>query len=186
MLGITDPAMLERHEKAALIAAYDRAATSYSGNEPFTSSDVCNLHRLILGSIFEWAGEYRRADLACKGIKWCRAKFILYEMSNFRRMLERMTPFSPSLSRQEVLSRLAEIHGELIVIHPFLDGNGRTARLLCDLLLMQAEYPPIRLGAFDEQEVQRDYFAAIHDVWEKIDYQPLIALLDRLVAVKPV
>ncbi|TAN59100.1 MAG: hypothetical protein EPN26_00490 [Rhodospirillales bacterium] len=179
--GILDPVELERLERAALISAYDRAALSYSENDSFTQGDVCNLHRLFLGNIFEWAGEYRRVDLGSDGIRWCHAKHIPNEMANFERILSRLTPFSPSLSREELLSRLAEIHGELIVIHPFRDGNGRTARMLGDLLLMQANHPPIQFGAFDDQEIRREYFAAIHDVWEKVDYQRLIALLDRLV-----
>ena len=181
LLGVLDPVQLERHEKAALLAAYDRAALSYSENDSFTPDDVRQLHRLFLGNVFEWAGEYRRVDLSSDDIRWCHAKHISSEMERFGKRLSLLTPFSPALSREELLSRLAELHGELIVIHPFRDGNGRTARLLGDLLLMQAEHPPIQFGAFDDKEIRHEYHAAIRDIWGKVDYRRLIALLDRLV-----
>jgi len=76
--------------------------------------------------------------------------------------------------------RLAELHGELIAVHPFRDGNGRTVRLFCDLLLMQAGIAPIKLGAFKKQKTREEYFAAIQSILNKVDYQPLACLLDRL------
>ncbi|OHC73846.1 MAG: hypothetical protein A3G18_04420 [Rhodospirillales bacterium RIFCSPLOWO2_12_FULL_58_28] len=182
LLDILDPAELERRENAALIAAYDRAALSYSETDSFTCDNVCNLHRLFLGGIFKWAGEYRQVDVSSDDIRWCHARHIHAEMGRYGQRLARLTPFQPSLSRKELLSRLAELHGELIVIHPFRDGNGRTARLLGDLLLMQTERPPIQFGTFDDQKIRREYHAAIRDVWAKADYRRLTALLDQLIS----
>ena len=102
-------------------------------------------------------------------------------MQNYEKRLARLTPFSPKLSREEILSRLAELHGELIAIHPFRDGNGRTVRLLCDLFLMQAGLTPIELGVFKKQKTREEYFTAIQAVLNEVDYQPLARLLDRLV-----
>ena len=66
------------------------------------------------------------------------------EMKRFEEILEELTPLTHDLSRNKLLESLAKIQGELIVIHPFRDGNGRIARLLGDLLLMQAQLD--RLG----------------------------------------
>ena len=41
------------------------------------------------------------------------------------------------------IERAARVHGEFVKIHPFIDGNGRTARLLLNLELMKSGYPPI-------------------------------------------
>lgn len=180
-LGLIDPALLEEAESAALMAAYDRAALSYSETHRFTLEDVRALHRLFLGDIFAWAGTYRSVDLISGDIRWCHAAHIEKSMEEFDRLLAALTPFTPDLSRDDLLARLAEIHGELIVIHPFRDGNGRATRLLCDLLLMQAEREPIGAGTFDDQEIRHAYHAAIRRIWAKVDYGPLIALLDRLV-----
>lgn len=69
-----------------------------------------------------------------------------------------------------------------MVIHPFRDGNGRTTRILTNLLLMQAELPPIRLASFDDAEVRTEYHAAIREAWSTVRYDRLISLFDRLVA----
>ena len=180
-LGITDQAELERREELALIAAYDKAALKYSDTHSFKTKDIRDLHEIFLGEIFKWAGEYRQVDISSEGIHWCHASHIATQMEEYEKRLARLTPFSPALTRTELLARLAELHGELIAIHPFRDGNGRTVRLLCDLLLMQAGLSPIRLGAFDDQKIRREYYAAIQEILNNVNYQPLTQLLDRLV-----
>ncbi len=179
-LGIIDSIELERRENDALISAYDHAASYYSDTHRFNLKDICDLRKLFLGDIFDWAGEYRRVDISSEGIHWCHALHISAEMQNYEKRLIRLTPFSPKLSREEILLRLAELHGELIAVHPFRDGNGRTVRLFCDLLLMQAGIAPIKLGAFKKQKTREEYFAAIQSILNKVDYQPLACLLDRL------
>lgn len=180
-LGLTDEAKLEHAENQALIRAYDQAALSYSEDHAFTSKDVCNLHRLFLGDIFEWAGEYRTVDISSPDIRWCHAKHIEKNMAEFDELLGISTPFSQEWPREEVLEKLAKIHGEFVVIHPFRDGNGRTGRLLGDLLLMQAEMSPIDFSALDDKDVREEYYAAIRQVWGKKEYERLTRLFDRLV-----
>ncbi len=180
-LGLIDGQALERAENEALLQAYDLAATDYSETHVFTSGDVRKLHRLFLGGIFDWAGEYRGIDISSPDIRWCHARFIDKEMARLDEMLRRYTPFSPIWSREEVLQKLAEIHGELIVIHPFRDGNGRTARTLANLLLMQAERHPFHMTRFNDSEIRKNYFTAIQEVWRKGIYGKLIRLFDLLV-----
>lgn len=179
--GVSDPAELERLERDALIAAYDQAALAYSEAHCFTAGDIRRLHRLFMGNLFEWAGSYRRIDLVSGEIRWCHAAHIDGEMRRFGRRLTALTPFAPDLERSELVARLAELHCELIVIHPFRDGNGRTTRLLCDLLLMQAELPPIQFGAFDDVQIRRLYHQSIREAWITARYDGFVALLDRLV-----
>lgn len=60
---------------------------------------------------------------------------------------------------------LGIIHVELIVIHPFRDGNGRTARLLADLMVMQAQRPPLDFNYINRtknEEGFKQYITAIH------------------------
>ena len=82
-LGLTDEQALLQAESAALIAVYDKAAMSYSETHRFTVDDICRLHKMFLGGIFEWAGTYRNIDISSPGIRWCHAKFIESEMARF-------------------------------------------------------------------------------------------------------
>ena len=52
-------------------------------------------------------------------------------------------------SEEHIITRLARFHIEFEGIHPFIDGNGRTGRLLVNLELMKAGYPPIDIKFAD-------------------------------------
>ncbi len=65
----------------------------------------------------------------------------------------------------ELTLALGAVHIELILIHPFREGNGRTARLLADLRVMQANRPPLNFAAIDKTENDigfEQYILAIH------------------------
>ena len=73
-----------------------------------------------------------------------------------------------SASTEHIVKRLAKFHLEFESIHPFIDGNGRTGRLLINLELMKAGYPPIDIKfadrsayykAFDAYHVKHDLSA---------------------------
>lgn len=147
-LGITDPVKLERAEAAALSAAYEESFHEFTEIHRFTERDIRRLHRLFFGEIYSWAGRHRNVDILSNEIHWCRAVFVAQEMQRYGGLLAELTPFSPTFSDKEVAVRLARVHGELILIHPFRDGNGRLTRLLCDLLLVQAGREPTHTGLY--------------------------------------
>jgi cell filamentation protein len=60
-------------------------------------------------------------------------------------LLREHTPCRPA-ELPEVARRLAEVHAELLFIHPFREGNGRLARWLADLMALQAGYAAPRYG----------------------------------------
>ncbi len=66
----------------------------------------------------------------------------------------------------------ARAHIELVRIHPFIDGNGRTARLLTNLLLLRAGYPP----ALYTTDQRRDYMQALDRATYHEDAEPFIRL----------
>ncbi|WP_162179654.1 Fic family protein [Solidesulfovibrio alcoholivorans] len=81
------------------------------------------------------------------------------------------------MGRDEIVRRTAEIHGELIVIHPFRDGNGRTTRLLCDLLLIQSGRRVLDTTIFYDRSFITKYHSAIRMVWHSGDCSELERLL---------
>ncbi|XP_028824613.1 protein adenylyltransferase FICD isoform X1 [Denticeps clupeoides] len=65
-------------------------------------------------------------------------------------------------------------HYKLVHVHPFLDGNGRTARLLMNVVLMQASYPPITI----RKEQRAEYYAAL-DTANAGDVRPFIRFIAK-------
>ena len=102
---------------------------------------------LILKGVDDYyAGRYRDKKVLISGASHTPPEhFILKtEMEN---MLFRYNSLDGS-----VYNKIAFLHGEFVRIHPFIDGNGRTARLLVNLELMKLDYPPILIKIADRQE----------------------------------
>ena len=74
---------------------------------------------------------------------------------------------------------LAVVHAELILIHPFRDGNGRLARLLALLMGLQAGLPPLDFSPLDGSGKKR-YIAGIQAALGR-DYRPLEAVFERVI-----
>ena len=180
-LEITDRDKLDSVERQHLVNAYRKAALGYSENHVFTEHDVCDLHKLFLGKIYEWAGSYRTVDLSSDDIRFCHAAYIHDNMKAFSGELSKLSPFAANLSKHDIIDRLAIIHGEMIVIHPFRDGNGRVTRLLCDLLLMQARYRPFKMTSFYRDDFVKRYYRAIRKIWYAKDYSELATLFEPLI-----
>ena len=180
-LGITDRDQLESIERQHLVNAYRKAALEYSKNHVFTEHDVCHLHRLFLGEIYEWAGSYRTIDLSSEDIRFCHAAYIHESMRAFSGELSKHSPFVSDLSRRDIIDTLEIIHVDLIFIHQFSDGNGRVSRLLCDLLLMQARYRPLKMTTFYRDDFVKCYYRAIRKIWYAKDYSELVKLFEPLI-----
>ena len=65
-------------------------------------------------------------------------------------------------SKENIITRLARLHIDFEAIHPFIDGNGRTGRLIVNLELMKAEYPPIDIK-FSDRLRYYEAFDAYHN-----------------------
>lgn len=85
-------------------------------------------------------------------------------------MLSRFTPCNLTV-RDEVVCSLAETHVELVLIHPFRDGNGRVARVLSTLMALQAGLPLLDFSKIANEE-KEDYFAAVQAGLDR-NYQPM-------------
>ena len=180
-LGILEQKKLNAVEAQHLLKSYEQVTSQYTKKHSFREKDICYLHKVFLGDIYEWPGNYRTIDLSSKGIRFCHAKFIPENMQTFSKQLAELTPFTPDLSKKEIALRLAVIHGELIVIHPFRDGNGRTTRLLCDILLLQADCIPMKTKKFYDRFFVEKYHRSIQKIWHSKDYSSLSDLFEPLI-----
>jgi Fic family protein len=110
-----------------------------SNPEPITTFHVRQIHRLVLARIDdENAGQYRQAPVRIAGSSHQppAAWDIPGRMAAWETWLN-----DPALDLHPI-EYAALAHHRLVYIHPFLDGNGRTARLVLNLLLLRAGYPP--------------------------------------------
>lgn len=178
-LGIRSAREMSRTESAALLQAQNRLIDSFSLDHRFTASDICGIHRTWLGSIYPWAGEYREVNITKGDFHFAAAKQIPRLMIALERgTLARYTPCRHT-DHDEIASALAVTHAELILIHPFREGNGRCTRLLALLMGLQAGLPPLDFGALSGKG-KRHYIAAIHAA-VGTDYAPMTAIFRAVV-----
>jgi Fic family protein len=118
---------------------------------PLTESDVRNLHRLVVQrSRPDIGGRY--ADLA-RYVRTETGRFVFPSQAEIPAL---MGDFARWLGGVPVAPEVAfTAHQRLVDIHPFNDGNGRTARLLMNLILIRAGYPPIAVRLEDRPEYIR-------------------------------
>jgi Fic family protein len=122
--------------------------------EPLTENNLRQIHALVLKGIDdEEAGRYRRGQVRITGSEFVppEAMAVPGLMHDF---VEWLNGEAQSLSPVE---RAALAHFRLVDIHPFTDGNGRTARLLMNLLLLRDGYPP----AVVRREERLAYYEAL-------------------------
>ena len=120
---------------------------------------IKQIHYLVLADKKDDRGVYRRLPVRIMGAAHepVQPYLIVPKMEEFLR--------NYLASEEHIVTKLARFHIEFEGIHPFIDGNGRTGRLLVNLELMKAGYPPIDIkftdriayyNAFDEYHVKHN------------------------------
>jgi cell filamentation protein len=180
LLGIRGIRDLRQSESEALLSATDRLVHEVRIDQRFTAADVCHFHRSWLREIYPWAGEYRQVNLSKGDLIFASAREVPRLMKALEKGdLAKHTPCRPGPA-VEVASSLAVVHAELVLIHPFRDGNGRVARLLATLMALQAGLPPLDFGGLDRKGKPR-YFSAVRAALGR-DYEPLTRLFGATIA----
>jgi cell filamentation protein len=139
--GIRSKRAMDLAEYEALVAAQKTYYHMLTPNTRCTSALLCQMHRDWLGELYAWAGQYRKVELQKGDFAWPPAWRVLDNMTTFEHeVLARCTPCVPG-PLETVTEAMALVHADLLLIHPFRDGNGRLARWLADLMAVQAGLP---------------------------------------------
>ncbi len=107
--------------------------------EPFSEWQIRNIHQLILKNIDDDnAGRYRQQNVLISGATNTPPDYTLLN----DKMAQFVDWYNLESNQLHPIERAAKVHANFVGIHPFIDGNGRTSRLLMNLELMKAGYPP--------------------------------------------
>lgn len=108
-------------------------------NEPLTEWTLKSLHQLLLKGIDDDnAGRYRTVNVRIAG-----AEHLPPDQVRVPELMEQfITWYRTEAMALHPVERAARVHSDFVKIHPFVDGNGRTGRLLMNLELLKAGYPP--------------------------------------------
>lgn len=171
LLGIRSKREMDRIETEELKRAEDSLLRTYGREHRFTASDICSMHRLWFGKVYEWAGSYRQVNISKGDFSFAFAAQVPKLMKELEEgSLREHTPCNFA-SKERTIQALAEVHVELLLIHPFREGNGRLARLLATLMALQAGLPSPDFRSIKWKKKQ-EYFAAVRAGMDR-NYKPM-------------
>ena len=141
-------------------------------NNPITEWNIKSIHQLVLKDIDdENAGRYRRENVTIKG-----AIHIPPDYLKVPELMEKLVLNYENWNDFHPIIQAALLHGELVKIHPFIDGNGRTSRLLMNLDLMNHGYNPVII----KKEDRLEYYEALDKAHTTGDYTDFVKLITKL------
>lgn len=169
--AVPGKSLQEQNEAIGVDAAMKYINTTLlSRTGTMTLGNILEIHRRVLGYVDPVEGGRLRTNQV----------FVGHHIPPHPRDLERhMEELVQWLNSEEALQLhpveyAALAHYKLVYIHPFVDGNGRTSRLLMNLVLMQARYPPITI----RKEQRAEYYAAL-DAANEGDVRPFIRFIAK-------
>ena len=179
ILGIRSKRAMDEIEASKLVETTDWAIRHVTTDQRFTAADICQWHTEWLGEVYPWAGKYRQVNIGKSGFMFAMSAQVPRLMLKFERdVLARYSPCAFE-NLEDVLKALAVTHCELVLIHPFREGNGRLSRLLSQLLALQAGMPLLNFSSIKGKR-REDYFAAVRTSMER-DYTPMIEVYRRVI-----
>ncbi len=166
---------LDQLETANLAAALDFAQeVAFDKTKPVTQNVLREFHAVLMAGIEEDAGRYRKTEVVIqKSSHSTPAAFLVPQfMTELSDFLAAVASPEAELAESPIFCAAAA-HALFAQIHPFSDGNGRTARALMNLILRRNGCPPSII-----RESQRDhYIDALECAWPAGDLTPLVKLV---------
>lgn len=171
-LTIGGKSMVEHLEAVNHTEAISWLKEMVNGNEDVTKRNVLDIHRLILKSIDTAnAGAYRSVPVMIGGSEHKPPQPYLLD----KLMEDYFMHYQQQKRVMHPVILAAEMHERLVSIHPFIDGNGRTSRLLMNFILLKNGYTVTSLkGDYDSRMA---YYAALENVQVNNNPEPFYHLI---------
>lgn len=134
--------------------------------------DIKSIHNLVLKGIDnENAGKYRTQNVIISGAKHTPPESILVS----EQMEQLILRYNEWCEKYHPIVVAALLHGEFVKIHPFIDGNGRTSRLLMNFEAIKNGYPPIII----KNDVRLQYYESLDKAHITGDYTDFVKLVAK-------
>ncbi|EYC40866.1 hypothetical protein Y032_0593g411 [Ancylostoma ceylanicum] len=153
-MAVAGKSIQEHNEVIGMDAALRFLNHSLLHMNEITLDDIMEMHRRVLGNVNPVdAGRIRTTQVFVGRFTPVAPEYVKGQLDDLVDWLR-----DPSTLEMNPVERAAIAHYKLVLVHPFVDGNGRTARLLLNLILMRAGFPPVILPV----ESRAEYYATLH------------------------
>lgn len=175
MLGVSNAGEMDDIELDLLKRLHEDVLGSVEIDQRLTVADIRKWHRRWLGNVYVWAGQYRSLNMSKEDFVFAASGQVAKLMNILdKEVLSVRTPCA-GMSEDQLTEAIAIVHIELILIHPFREGNGRLSRLVANVMALQAGLRQLDFTHWDERRA--GYIAAIQAGLS--DYEPMKSLVRR-------
>ncbi|UUZ81325.1 Fic family protein [Paenibacillus sp. P26] len=145
-------------------------------NMELTEYVIKSIHQLVLKNIDdENAGRYRMINVMISGSQHTPPHFTVVP----EQMEQLVQWYQEQQGKLHPVELAARFHFQFVFIHPFTDGNGRTARLLMNLILMKHGYPPAIVKAANDARLR--YYETLEEASMNGNLIPFVELITECV-----
>ena len=148
----------------------------------FTCRYIQKIHRQALGHLYGFAGKWRDVNLSKGGFVFAAAHFLPNTRQSFEADILKILPNQYS-DIEHLIHDLAVVHAELLFIHPFREGKGRTARLLANLMCRKQGLNALQWGKIEPNEgAEISFTNCIHAVQQASShhYEPMKRIIGSI------
>ncbi len=174
LLGLKTVEEISLSEFEGFLKAEIMLTEQLTAHTKFDVKYLQNIHKVALGHLYSFAGKFRDVNLSKGGFAFPAAKFLPQTMQAFEADVLSRLP-DHYASKDDLIKNIAIVHGELLFIHPFREGNGRTARILANLMTRKEKYGPLKFELIDASRFDF-YVSAVQQAADK-DYSRMAELI---------
>ncbi len=177
LLNLTDKETIEQSEFEGFLLSELTLIDELSVRTKFNIKYIKRIHKLALGHLYSFAGKYRTVNISKGGFLFPSAQFISKNMDAFEDEILSKLPNKYN-NIDSLIRAIAVVHGELLFIHPFREGNGRTARVLANLMARKQGHKGLNFDKIDDKVFPK-YLSAVQAVADK-DYTKMEGIIKLL------
>jgi cell filamentation protein len=135
-LDIKNPTILEQAETE--LSNISSTSIDFSP-PPYDFSYLQSIHQKLFSDLYLWAGQPRTIGINKGDTMFCRPEYIQHEVDKLFNTLSK-AEFFINISLSTLIVKIAEFYGDLTIIHPFREGNGRSQRILFEHIIVNCGY----------------------------------------------
>lgn len=142
LLGLTDKNLINEYE-AKGIASAELHVFQLENETILSTGLILDIHKIAFGQLYDWAGKWRTTQVLVGQLTPPEPNRIVQLMYQFIDNLNYKS--SIAVTNQDHIDCLVYAHYEFVKIHPFNNGNGRTGRLVMNIVALKFGYKPLEL-----------------------------------------
>ncbi|MEX0684377.1 MAG: Fic family protein [Balneolales bacterium] len=179
-LGISDFKEIQKEEYRGFLRAELKFESEIERINKFDWNLITSIHQTALAHLYEFAGQLRQVNISKGGFLFPAAQHLHVAVQAYEKTFLNTIPKHID-NKGDLIEIAAPAHAEVLFIHPFREGNGRTARLSSNLLALMHGFDRFNFDSIKKNKMP-EYIKAVQSAADQ-NYDPMKELFRNLMKV---